>query len=440
MLSIKEKLSRLQGDKSPACEPLPPKSSAPEGLSELELKLNDTSRGPVWLRQRYITAALAPMLPWNDCRELTPTDLVLLAKSWAFQDIRLEDILFFDTETTGLAGGAGTCAFMVGMARWDGNGLNIRQYFLLNQGHEQAMLQAIGEEFQNARAILSFNGKSYDIPLLKNRFILNRLEFAWGHYPHLDLLHAARRLWKGLPGYALSILEPELLGFRRSGDIPGFQIPEIYFRAMRSGNILPLKGVFQHNVMDLISLLGLLVQGKRRFLNSAGIADADATGVVRTLIDLGMLAQAERVCQDQLENSRDVSWRMLQQQHTRLLKRQKKYAQAALGWEAWIAKSAEFDLEPYEELAKYQEHIARDIDQALQTTERACQRLEIRRQLRASTGKPDKEYETLLKRKIRLQNKRKNQDHMNLNYSPPKTRMRAKKREPKDSIANKLSD
>ncbi len=410
MLSIKEKLSRLQGDKSPECEPAPAKSSAPEGLSELDLRLNDTPQGPVWLRQRHITAALAPMLPWNDCRELTPADLVLLAKSWAFQEIRLEDILFFDTETTGLAGGTGTRAFLVGMARWDGNGLDIRQYFLLNQGQERAMLQAIGEEFQNARAILSFNGKSYDIPLLKNRFILNRLTYAWDHYPHLDLLHAARRLWKGLPGYALGILEPELLGFQRSGDIPGFQIPEIYFSAMRSGNFLPLKGVFQHNVMDLLSLLGLLLQGKHRFVNPSAIAESDATGVIRTLIDLGMLDQAERVCQDQLENARNVAWRTLQQ-HTRLLKRQKKYEQAALGWEAWIAKSAEFDLEPYEELAKYQEHIARDIDQALQTTERACQRLEIGRQLGTSAEKSGKIYETLLKRKIRLQNKCKNQAH-----------------------------
>jgi uncharacterized protein YprB with RNaseH-like and TPR domain len=227
-------------------------------------------------------------------------------------------LLFFDLETTGLSGGAGTCAFLVGYGWFDAEAFRTRQYFLAGYGHEPAMLRMAGRhvvEFDRtgmarpgvfdappgidadsgARcSLVTFNGRTFDVPLIENRYLFHRLASPFDRMRHLDLLHPARRLWRYRPsaprraeggpfaqhlrtsalrdefrrarrldlsasaaGCALQELEDAVLGFRRSGDVPGAEIPARYFHYVRTGDVRPLQPVLEHNRLDLLSLAGL---------------------------------------------------------------------------------------------------------------------------------------------------------------------------------------
>ena len=165
--------------------------------------------------------------------------------------------VFFDLETTGLSGGAGTQAFLVGCAWFeDDGGLTTRQYLLARYSDERAMLAAVAEELGRAGALVSFNGKSFDMPVLETRYLFNRLEWTVAERPHIDVLHPARRFWKE-DECSLVALEQQLLGKSRQDDVPGFEIPERYFQFVRTGDARPLVGILEHNRLDLVSLAAL---------------------------------------------------------------------------------------------------------------------------------------------------------------------------------------
>jgi uncharacterized protein YprB with RNaseH-like and TPR domain len=170
--------------------------------------------------------------------------------------------VFFDLETTGLNGGAGTYAFLVGCGWFDDGSFVTRQFLLTRFSDERALLAAVRAEIARAGALVSFNGKSFDAPLLETRYLFHRLEWVGACLPHVDVLHPARRFWS--PGAtsaagscSLGALEQQILAARRSGDIPGFEIPDRYFRFVRSGDARPLVAVLEHNRLDLLSLAGL---------------------------------------------------------------------------------------------------------------------------------------------------------------------------------------
>lgn len=171
-----------------------------------------------------------------------------------------EEIAFLDTETTGLAGGAGTIPFLVGVARWvPGRGFRVAQIFLEDLDREAALLEALAEEVRGVRCLVTYNGRSYDGPLLENRHVLNRRPWPLGGAAHLDLLHPARTLWRrGHGDCRLVTLEAGVLGHRRQGDIPGAEIPALYLDYLRRGADPRLAAVFRHNCDDLLSLAGLL--------------------------------------------------------------------------------------------------------------------------------------------------------------------------------------
>jgi uncharacterized protein len=170
--------------------------------------------------------------------------------------------VFFDLETTGLSGGAGTHAFLVGCGWFDEDGAFVmRQHVLTEYGVERAMLGRVANEFLRAGAIVSFNGKSFDAPVLETRYLFHRLEWTGARLPHIDVLHPARRFWgtSGAgprPSCSLIALEEDMLGVRRVGDVPGFEIPARYFQFIRSGDARPLAAVLEHNRLDLVSLAG----------------------------------------------------------------------------------------------------------------------------------------------------------------------------------------
>jgi len=179
-----------------------------------------------------------------------------------------DGLLFIDLETTGLAGGAGTYAFLVGCAWFDGGSFRIRQYLMSNPMVERAMLGAVAELAGEAGTVVTYNGKTFDLPLIETRYLFHRLETPFAGLPHVDMLHPARRLWRGhgvdgaddsatmfdAGGCRLSTLERTLCGFEREGDVPGFEIPSRYFRYVRTGDARPLEGVLEHNRLDLLSL------------------------------------------------------------------------------------------------------------------------------------------------------------------------------------------
>jgi uncharacterized protein YprB with RNaseH-like and TPR domain len=163
---------------------------------------------------------------------------------------------FFDLETTGLNGGAGTHVFLVGVGSFDGDRFVTRQFVMTRFADERPMLHAVAEVLRRAGALVSFNGKSFDAPVLETRYLFHRLSWFGGSTPHLDVLHPARQFWKR-DDCSLVALEKHLVGYRRVGDVPGFEIPARYFQFVRNGDAQPLAAVLQHNRLDLLSLAAL---------------------------------------------------------------------------------------------------------------------------------------------------------------------------------------
>jgi uncharacterized protein YprB with RNaseH-like and TPR domain len=192
--------------------------------------------------------------------------LHVLGRAWPGRDPRpySSKLCFFDLETTGLAGGAGTQAFLVGTAVLEDGGIRVRQFLLPGFQHERALLAMVAEWHAAHETLVTFNGRTFDVPLIETRYLLHRLVFPLGEMPHLDMLHPARGLWKQRPVIAgpaldeescrLSVLERHLAGYHRVGDVPGFEIPSRYFRFVRTGDVRGLEAVLEHNRIDLISL------------------------------------------------------------------------------------------------------------------------------------------------------------------------------------------
>lgn len=166
--------------------------------------------------------------------------------------------IFMDTETTGLAGGTGTVAFLVGAGFFHEGKFRLEQCFMRDFDDEEPMLRYLDELFERAETVVSFNGKSFDVPLLRTRFISNRVPFRLDAAAHYDLVHAARRLWRlRLRDCSLGNIERKILGIRRKGDVPSAEIPQIWFDYLRTRDARDLQRVFYHHRMDILSLVTL---------------------------------------------------------------------------------------------------------------------------------------------------------------------------------------
>jgi uncharacterized protein len=207
--------------------------------------------------QTYGDVALGSAL---DCSGST---LAALAIDETLRDVDLREALFLDTETTGLAGGTGTLPFLTGLSWFEADELVVEQYFVEDFGREAPLLAALTERMERASCIVTFNGKSFDWPLLRTRFVMNRLPLPH-QPPHFDLLHSARRILKRrLKSMRLVALEETLLGTYREGDVDGAEIPEIYFNFLATGCFGQLADVLRHNELDLLAMpafLGWLAQ------------------------------------------------------------------------------------------------------------------------------------------------------------------------------------
>ncbi len=205
-------------------------------------------------------------VPLNRLHGVSSQSLQLLSGT-GFLEFDPYRTLFFDTETTGLAGGAGTCIFLAGVGWFEDSVFRIRQLFLPDYQSERAFLEELDELIHNGRRfchLVSFNGKCYDLNLLENRFVMQRLGRPFQDFDHLDLLHPSRLLWRGrFEDCALQTLERRLLGLRRQGDIPSALIPRIYFNFVQTGRYQAFDRVFRHNRTDLLTLVSLVALASR---------------------------------------------------------------------------------------------------------------------------------------------------------------------------------
>ncbi|MEG0269584.1 MAG: ribonuclease H-like domain-containing protein [Clostridia bacterium] len=206
----------------------------------------------------YHAQAIFPLSTFTDRRYATPEVLQSIFGCSFPRQVLPEDILFLDTETTGLSGGAGTVAFEVGLGYFTPSGFVVEQYLMHDYSQEPELLHALCTLMKRFTVLCTFNGRAFDVPLLKSRLIMNRFKQACFPDAHADVLFPARRLWKlRLKQCTLAHLEEQLLHVVRTGDLPGALVPQAYFTYLKSGNFEPLLDVLSHNKQDIVSLAQL---------------------------------------------------------------------------------------------------------------------------------------------------------------------------------------
>jgi uncharacterized protein YprB with RNaseH-like and TPR domain len=289
-------------------------------------------------------------------------------------------LAFLDTETTGLAGGSGTYAFLIGVGSIDEEGFRVRQFFMRDYSEESSMLHSLSAYLARFDSLVTYNGRSYDQPLLETRYTMCRARHPFARMEHLDLLYGARRLFKlRLENCRLVNLENQILGFERQGDIPGEMIPYLYFEFLRSRRAFRLVPVFHHNVLDILSLAcltGIIPEAFRDPENARARHGSDLLGLARWLQVSGRLGEALRL----MRRAVDMG---LPDHHLFRALFEAGGIEKKLGMEhAALATFTDLTLSPnpfrtraYEELSKHYEHREKNFPMALECA-RAARDLE----------------------------------------------------------------
>jgi len=284
--------------------------------------------------------------------------------------------LFLDTETTGLAGGTGTYAFLIGLGWWDAGGLQVEQLFMRDFTEEHSILHELSTRVVERPVLVTFNGKSFDWPLLENRFTMTRSIAAPKLAAHLDLLHPARALWKlrlrsvRLAELERHVLDAPRLGWHRENDVASALIPQFYFDYLRGGPAAPLAGVVRHNQMDLRGLAALF--GKINSLlskpadSAKEIESLDLFGLSRFLQRRGDADRAHSACAQALAIGLPAEFRPKARRDLALMaKRRGEHERAAEIWLDMVADLHE-GIHASEQLAIYYERHAKDPAKAAQ--------------------------------------------------------------------------
>ena len=310
-------------------------------------------------------------------------------------------LLFFDLETTGLSGGAGTLAFLVGCGYFDGGGFHTRQFFLSGYEAERELLDALSALLERFNGLVTFNGRTFDVPLIETRYLFHRLDSPFAQLPHFDMLHPARKLWRrrsippvshrdrwsgGRPGdsasCALGALEEAILGVERFDDVPGSEIPSRYFSYLRTGDLAPLAAVFEHNRLDLLSLAALTaIAARMAGEGPAGAPSAhEALAMGQIYERLGRWNEAD-ACFARAAGLDETPWdarsvdREIRADALRHLalerRRQHRYEEAAEAWRHLLEAGAGFTQEARLALAIHHEHRVHDLEEARRQAELA---------------------------------------------------------------------
>ena len=362
MASLSDKLKSL-GVKVGASEIRSPATRTRSNLEE--------SLGGHWVATRQGDAFVVEQVFPADYRHGTaPIQVDASLKtisSWArderIANLALSQLAFLDTETSGLAGGTGTYAFMVGAGRFVEDQFRLSIFFMRDPAEEAALLEALADFLAPCAALVTFNGKAFDAPLLRARYQLNQIPCPFDGFSHLDLLPLARRLWRDrLPSRALKYLEEHIMAAPRSSEeVPGYEIPFLYFDYLRSKDITPLKGVFYHNAMDVVAMAALLslMAGLLADPHGADLEHGqDVIALAKLFEDLNQWEDAALLYERGLKTSLPETdfWQAMQRLSA--LQRRRGDMQTAL--RLWEQAATEGHIYAHVELAKYYEHTRRD--------------------------------------------------------------------------------
>lgn len=371
----------------------PPRAAAAPAHEALGGALEDTGAGRVVVvRHQYPLTHRHGRLPLGAAFE-APLDLLGALARAPLGDARRW--LFLDTETTGLAGGTGTYAFLVGAAWVEADRLVLGQYFMRDFDDEGALLAALAPLVERASGVVTFNGAGFDLPLLETRFVLARRRWPEA-LAHLDLLRPARRVWGArFADCRLATLEREVLGLAREDDVPGAVIPSLYFEFLRSRRAGPLARVFAHNRDDVLSLVALLGWLGRALVAPERLRADELAGLGRLWepVDVERAGACYRAAL--AAGLGAAAGHRVRLRLARWEKRAARWEAARELWEA-AARYGAFDHEPWEELAKLHEHRRRDLAAARATVEEALD-------LAASAGAPARTRDALEYRLARLE-------------------------------------
>jgi uncharacterized protein YprB with RNaseH-like and TPR domain len=424
MSGLREKLGRLRG---PAAAQVAPPSLpvADSEWAQLGAHVETSPAGSFVMRRRVYGAD--SVHGKYRLRELADVAQQLSCFHDRDAVVRLEELLFFDTETTGLGVGAGNVPFMVGIGFFIGELFTVEQLLIRNPAEEHAMLVYLQELLDRFTHIISYNGRTFDWPILKNRYVLNRLQLDDAKLLQIDLLYPSRSLWRNtLPSCRLSKVEESRLGFERVDDVPGSMAPALYFQYLAEKNPSVLEGVFVHNEHDIVTLaalaihFGKLVSGESELDPALELEEMFRTGL--WLDKMGRSAIAENyfdILYARLLNDLESSNPADQESAILLLaafyKKNGEYLRAVELWKRWIViknASIALHLEPYLELAMYYEHREKNFAQAIFYAEEAWAKLWRRRSLHRGDKRQNEVEEALEKRLHRLKGKlRKTESH-----------------------------
>ncbi|MBQ8082344.1 MAG: ribonuclease H-like domain-containing protein [Clostridia bacterium] len=323
--------------------------------------------------------------------DVLPGDILYLLTGQRFDDVPLERLLFLDTETTGLSRGVGTIAFLVGIGYFQDDSFIVEQLLMRDYDEELPLLQTLNQRLAAASVLVTFNGKTFDLPLLQNRFLMNGIRTRETEKAHVDLLHAARSVWKlRLKRCNLAALEQAVFGWERQDDLPGSEVPKAYFRYLQNGMFGELEPILQHNAQDIRSLPLLLSELIRIYsapLSASHLHDIYSVG--RVLEKRGQYRLAHKCYR--AADAGSLS-RLSRLSLADSLKRLRQYEQAAAVYQQMIA-DGQCDLLPYVELAKIYEHRLREPQTALTLTRKA---------LLLADPRDENTMEALQKRLLRL--------------------------------------
>lgn len=280
-----------------------------------------------------------------------------------------EDILFLDTETTGLSGGVGTIAFQIGIGYFTQDAFVVEQLMMHDYHEEAQMLQILASRMKRYSILCTFNGRTFDVPLLKSRFLMNRMKDDCFPATHADALFPSRRLWKlRLKQCSLANLEEKLLGVVRDDDLPGALVPQTFFQYLKDGDFTPLLRVIDHNKQDIVSLAQLFYFLCKQHDRPEDIDQVeDLLSLAKAAEKQGNLQKATkcyRLCAH--GSTRADAYRALASSQKR-----QGHADAAIKLYQAMVKRGDDPIHAFEALAKLYEHQRKDPEQALHYTRQA---------------------------------------------------------------------
>lgn len=287
-----------------------------------------------------------------------------------FSSLGLHEFIFLDTETTSLNIGAGAFIFLYGCCHFGEHGLEALQVFIEDPSHETAFLTFIDHYLSHFKCLISYNGKSFDLPVLRSRFVINKIPQQLNSCLHIDLLHTARRIWKyDMESRKLGDIEKSVLNFSRGEEeIPGWLVPQIYQDYLRTGNAEPLSGVFYHNEIDVVSLAALFLK-INQMLTTHDLCGREGLSLSAIYQKARLYDLSDGLLRQALESEPDDFYREIILNNLAFsLKRQKKWDEAANIWDELANQGSPLACV---ELAKYFEHKLKNYTIALAWVEKA---------------------------------------------------------------------